>query len=667
MLAVGVIIAVLMTIIPGMMIVSLLRVNKIRFLDSILYAVGFGVVFNLAVGLVANFTLGMRLSYVLAIYIAIFGSLAWVAWNFGYVNVKWWGWKPIVIPLCIYLLAVALQLQTTLVSPNLVGSDIHLEYFVSNQVLEHGYWNPSDSGTTLNACLGIAVLIPVYKLLTGMTLVWVFKLIAPLMFAVLPLIMYRIFKPQFGGLVSVLAVIFFVTMPMFTMDLVQLVRQQQAELFLVFVLFALLDDKLSLPKKVVLGVLFSGGVLVSHVGTAIGFVGYLISGVFVTLILVRFWRDKVSDARRPMVARITILVLAVLAVVGYMGYYGAVSSGRFLMAGMIPMRIATNTISQTLDGAKFANPSVNLSLDIQTDKKQNTPSFFDRFSSLDPIRKEPLAQTAIGLDFGKASSLGRVWRVFQYLVEICLIVGFLKLLFRPPKRIKVEYVAFVVSSFMVLAGIYLLSSYGWGLGTPRVWGITLLFISPFFVVGAGTIGKVLFGWLKINSDKLVLSSTLVVLVPYFVFNSGVVFELAKMKPEGFIDVPYSIALSSGRVDIATVFTNEDIEAMDKLKEIRVSENETPMLYADAHGGSLVVQRIGLDIEMGQYKFLWLMKDSDRGYIFLRKWNVDNSMITLYKDYATRESHTLSDYPILEKKIEDGEVVFDNGARIIKIR
>ncbi len=704
MLLVGIPLFILVTLLPGLLAVRLLRNDKSSSsLGILLYAVGLGLLFNLLVGAIANFLSGMNLWSVVGIYVALLSILSFLSWQFGkHLSLKWLGLKPLIIPIGLYLLGVALQLQTTLMSPNLVGSDIHLEYFISNMTLEQGFWNPMFMGTTLNASLGLTLLLPVYKLLTGLELLWVFKVISPLVFAILPLVLYRIFKMQFGTVVSVLAVVFFVTMPMFTMDLVQLVRQQQSELFFVLVVLLLLDDNLNALQKMILGTIFGAGAIVTHVGIAIGFIGYLLSGAIVAVVLAKLWKRKVDDAKKPMLARFALVGLAVISIGIYAGYYGWVNNGWMIKSPTIPITIVTNTAKQVMGNVDKVRESEKVSVNTSDgmteematgsvrDKEGNglvaeevltavgtdvpmvgsvVPAFFQRLPFLDPFTKEPLAQTAIGLDFGKASALGKVWRVLQYLVEICLVIGFFRLLLRPLRTIKIEYMAFVIASFFVLVGMYVLTNYGWGLGAVRVWQITLLFMSPLFVIGCGTIGKWLTRFWKISEGKLVACSTLILLVPYFIFNSGVVFELAKLEPRGFIDVPYSIALSGHRVDIASIFTEQDVEAMDWLKGQFLSENESnyKMIYTDTHGGNLLVQRIGSYIKEGEFKYLWQMLESDTGYIFLRKWSVDNNKLTIYGDYGSRQSYSIDDYDVLKSKIENGAVVFDNGAKIILVK
>jgi uncharacterized membrane protein len=676
MLVFGIVIFVIVTMLPGLLAVRLLRRESLHSLDALLYAVGLGLMFNFTVGLVANFTLGINLFSVVAVYVGLLGLLILVSQTFGRtLHFRWQGWKPISIPLCLYLLAVALQLQTTLMSPNLVGSDIHLEYFVSNRVLEEGLWNPSYTDTTLNAYLGLALLLPVYKLMTGATLIWVFKVFCPLMFAVLPVVLYRIFKPQFGTMVSVLAVVFFVTMPMFTMDMVQLIRQQQSELFFILVVLLLLDDNLGFSHKAVLGAVFSVGAITTHVGMAIGFMGYLLVSLVVMVALAKLWRNKVDDAKKTALPILVLACLSLTSVGIYAGYYNLVTE-RWMATSPIKVSVAIvgRTAEQALAGVTMP-PNIQGEVSEEASANETatgevaSPSFFQRFPFLDPLLKEPLTQTAIGLDFAKASLLGKIWRVLQYMVEICLVVGFFVLLFRPLRKIKVEYMSLVIASFVVLAGLFLLCSYGLGLGTTRIWEITLLFMSPLFVLGAGAIGKRVVGLRlkKFNEGRVVMVSTLALLVPYLIFNSGIAFEVAKLEPAGFIDVPYSVALSGQRVDIAAIYDAEDVEAMDWLK----SQVSGEMIYGDMHVYNLIIQRMFpylkmWDLTMGRFKPLKSMSADDVGYIFLRKWNVENNMITGWGSYGSRRSNSLDEFPIAKEKIENGTIVFDNGARVILV-
>lgn len=167
-----------------------------------------------------------------------------------------------------------------------------------------------------------------------------------------------------------------------------------------------------------------------------------------------------------------------------------------------------------------------------------------------------------------------------------------------------------------------------------------------------------------------LISTLILFIPYFVFNSGMVFEIAKLEPTGFIDVPYSIALSGHRVDLAGLFTKEDVEAVDWLK----GNIGNGVVYSDANGVKLLIQRMGITMDMdlgtslaGKIRLLEKMKPDAGGYIYMRKWNVDTNTFTFQGEYASRVSYDIKDLEMIDSKLSKGEVVFDNGARIVLVR
>ncbi len=671
MIVFGILIFFIVTLLPGMLALRLLSNNRPLCLNTFLYAVGLGLVFNVIVGVIANFTFGLSLFSVVGVYVGLLVLVGVFSYRFGKrLIVEWrFDWKLLIL-VAVYLVAVGLQYQTTLSSPNLIGSDIHLEYYNANRVIETGYWDYSLAETSVNSALSISLLLPVYSLLTGIELLLVFKVIAPLIFGFLPLALYSIFMSQFGKGIAILAVAFFVTLPMYTMDMVQLIRQQHSELFFVFIVLLVLDDSVGMTKKVILGCFFSIGVVVTHYGFAVGAMGYFLISSVVMIVLAKLFKFRygVEKMRVVLLSSILMMGIGIVMVVMFVSYYSLVADGTNLWVGSIPLKAVERTITEARVGAggKVIETPAAIN-EVSSLHKEGLPLLVERFPFINPFWKEPLLQTAIGLDFNRASILGKVWRVFQYLVELCLIVGFFLFMFLKERNLKLEYRSFVITSFCVVAGMYLLSTYSYGMGATRVWQVTLIFMSPLFVVGASYIGK----WVSrgVKSNKMTIVSTLVLLIPYVVFNSGLVFEVAKMEMEGFIDVPYSVALSGDRVDLATVFDREDVEAVDWLK----STNDSYVaMYSDAHGIKLLIQKFGLvrnsvdTLRLGKIRTLKDIGLDDEGYIFLRKRNVEENMVTDQGEYGSRISYSIDGLDVLKQKINNGIVVFDNGARIIKV-
>ena len=287
-----------------------------------------------------------------------------------------------------------------------------------------------------------------------------------------------------------------------------------------------------------------------------------------------------------------------------------------------------------------------------------------RFLWLNPLTKEPLTQTALGLDFAWASVGGKVWRIFQYLVELCLIIGFIRLVFRPSAlgKVKAEYLALSIVAVLILLGIFVLPTLGWGLGSVRIWQITLLLMSPLFIFGSEAITS---GIAKLartfrkgvassrtgfNNRSLTWFPVVFILIPYFIFNSGLVFELSKSQTTHFIDMPYSIALSSYRLDLNTVFTKQDVTAANWLSSTVPTGHQ---VYADIHGS---------------YLFLQLSENNDNKetnsycYAFFRTWNVQMKALTFGTSYGARQSISFEDLNLswLVQALHLGDKIYDNG-------
>jgi uncharacterized membrane protein len=148
-----------------------------------------------------------------------------------------------------------------------------------------------------------------------------------------------------------------------------------------------------------------------------------------------------------------------------------------------------------------------------------------------------------------------------------------------------------------------------------------------------------------------------ILIPYFIFNSGAVFELSRNQTTHFINMPYSIALSSYRLDLNTVFTKQDVVAADWLSA--VAKEDYHPLYADIHGCQLfyTYQETRNTGEL-----------ASSSYIYLRTWNARNKVWTVGTVYAARQSISFDDLdlPWLRQALEKGDKIYDNGGAQILV-
>lgn len=723
---------VFLTFVPGMLILRILKIHKVGVIESLLYSAGLSLAFVMAIGVVANFALPplgishpLTLAPLLVTFTVFFLILCFLAYardkNFRSPKPPPWDKKEIakqgffanlspfllaillpllavlgtslvnsyqnntlllalifiitiligvvafnkfiplrVYPFMIFMMAIALIYQTTLISSNLVGSDIHLEYYTSNLVLQNGYWDAT-TPLTINSCLSIVMLAPIYSLLLNMEIVWLFKAIYPLFFCLAPLALFHIFRLQIKPHYAFLAAFFFISMPMFMMDMAQLCRQQLAELFFVLVILLMVDRKLTLVQRTTLVLIFGFGVVVSHYGMGTGYIGYLLFGALVLVFIKSrpgrtLWQwlaGKPNSLPADLTSagafnKKTLAVIVGASLVFMLGYYSVVASG----TGLSGIRVASGIVGETTGQA-----------------------ISDKFSFLSLLAKEPLAQTALGLDFLAASAAGKAWRIFQYLVELCLIAGFFRLIFRPGGlgKFKAEYISLTIVSAIILLSIFVLPTQSYYMGTSRIWQITLLLMAPLFLFGGEAIGRGMVklarvfrrtfasSRLRLDSPVVVRFLVLAILLPYFIFNSGVVFELSRSQTTNFIDTPYSVALSSYRVDVTTTFTRQDTIAADWLFKGITGENCT--VYADYHGKGIFLRHWlpGGSVQYQQLAYYYSDNISSPSYIYLRTWNTENRMLTFATVYAARQSVSFDDLPWFVQTVEKSDKIYDNNS------
>lgn len=694
-------------IVPGIFLLRLLKIRCNNSVEYLLYGIGASIFLDIVIALVINYAfLVFKSDYTFtADVIRIVWGIIFVVTSLlivifrSKVNLNL-NYKEFIIPCLIYICSVLLIYQTSLLTNNLIGSDIHLEYFYADQAVQRNFSDLSVP-MTINICLPITLFLPMFSMLVGMDMMWVFKIIQPLIFAIFPVIVYLIYKSQFSKRVAVIAIIFLITLPMFTMDLIQLIRQQFAVLFFMLLILLLVNRDISTIKKIAIGALFAVGVIISHYGLGVGVMCYMLIGSAVMCILkipllLTIWQKIVGKAYQIPAdiknhkSLIVWIVITIICCVSGVLYYVNVGSGiANINALQLPISIVKSSASMTGDAIVDAVSvshndnvtNVSTTNPITTDKPVAEDSLFSKMMDT----REPLLRTVVGLDFAESSDIGKLWRILQYLVELCLLIGVIRFIFRPNKNIKIEYVVLTIVNVCMIIGAYLLpGTYSYGMGAPRIIMMMLLFTSPFFVYGIDCITRFIMTVLRLKPRLLYLNiGCFMLLAPYILFNSGAVFEMIKYNKIDSLDIPFSSSLSGYRLDMNTYFTDDDLVAMAWLKD-KVSIDFP--VYSDVHGWKLAMQTYEYDKESLPIEVLGY---SETGYVFLRKWNVDNQKVTVGTSYGCRKSIDFHDFSpefgwVMRKKdgtgyvyistgtkpmemvLSQGELVYNNGAMIYRM-
>jgi len=576
-----------------------------------------------------------------------------------------------VYPVAIAIIALCLLYQTTLISPLLTGFDIHLEYYFEQLIVENGYWDATNL-QGYNFVLSITMLAPIYSLILDIDGAWIFKVIYPFIFSLVPLALFHIFHQQMSAKKAFLAVFFFMAVPTFSLEMIALARQQIAELFFVLFILLMVDRKLGLSQRLTLAIVFGLSIAMSHYGLGGIFIYYLIVGWLLIILIRSGWGRKawgwltkrsgglppslVSPRAFPLKA-ITIIVAVYF--VGTLAYFGLVGSGSHLgfIADTLPGKISTITtgVTELLPG------------------EPGEPSTFFDFTA-----REPLIQTALGLDFPTASPQGKGFRIFQYITQLFIVIGFIRLIFKPKKlRFTAEYIAFTLGSALLLGACIFLSGFSDMINATRFYHIALFLLAPFFILGGESIWlgisalyqklkhKLSFSLAQTEDNQAYLGFlTLAILIPYFLFTSGFIFEVTGHEVTDKIDSPYSIALSSHRVDVGGVFNWQDGAGGDWLWQILDDEDT---VYTDIYGLLLIgweANFIGQVGKLGAEGTLEFPRDMSQvpqySYIYFRTRNIDRQEITYHAGIAgCRKSVSFSEAGV-DYLIKGRNRIYNNG-------
>ncbi len=147
-------------------------------------------------------------------------------------------------------------------------------------------------------------------------------------------------------------------------------------------------------------------------------------------------------------------------------------------------------------------------------------------------------------------------------------------------------------------------------------------------------------------NKLFIWIIVSILIVYFVFTSGLVFEVSKTEITGKIDIPYSIGLSAERTGVANTATQDDINCLNWLNKNWDGEsaivgdyNTYCLITGYLPNWFLVVHhdRVG-DIDYFP----------DRCYIFISSWNTRHQLYVEAITIGARKSYPLPgiSYPLI---------------------
>jgi uncharacterized membrane protein len=517
-----------------------------------------------------------------------------------------------VYPLAILVISISLLYHTSLISNYIWGWDIYEEYYLANNVIRNEFWDHS-SLIPANGMLAIVMLMPIFSLICNISLTWILKVLYPLLFSLVPLGLFFIFKRLTNNNFAFMSAFFFVSFTGFYFEMLSLPRQQMAEFFLVLLVLSMLDESISIPCKSVLSIIFCASLIVSHY--SLTYI-YLFSISFTWILLKLYTHlnnsfDKFGintayiENKLFSITFITFVFSFTLSWYIYICGSSAINPMIFLVS-----QIKSNFLAELL------SPESSAGLN----------TFFSG-GSISPLHSLTKYLHILSLVF---ISFGIILPFTKHINKIILALS-KDFYFQSLSFFALCVFSVVVPNFLML------------FSTARIYQITLVFLSPFCVIGGIVFLQIMFGIVKkdlsIKSSTRLLSLILVIL---FFFNVGFIFELTN-------DHPTSISLSLNNpknsddvrdnlFSCVKVF-DQDIFASGWLQE-NIDESKKNIILTDDISKSILISYGSFNPEVVCSSPLNISREERGSTIFMGYVNIVKDILR-YKDNFIKTSNSYS--------------------------
>jgi len=501
----------------------------------------------------------------------------------------------------IFTISLSFLLMYGLTSNFIMGRDVHNEFYCFQLALENFHWNIYDYYNPYNACLSITILPVIYKVLTGISDHYIFKLVFAIVGAFIPIIIYITAKKYISKRYAFYAALLFV-FQLFFMNILGAVRQQIAILFFFLALMVIFSSDINKYSRKLLFLILFFSLLVSHYTTA--YVAYVL--IF-PLLLVPFI-EKLFKERKIVTTNFDLILLSL----GFIAlWYFLYANVQFYAGGQVVQRTvvaATGAVSG--QGGHVHATRGDFVLGILGIQIKSIPNF--------------ISIIAHNLTFATilAGVAGFIWR-FRYYRQ----------------KFETEFILGIFLSLILLVSFVLLPYISIAYDAARLFFQLLIFLAPAFIIGAITIAKF------IKKPEWDIAIILVLLI--FLFSCTTYLQYH------FYGMPYSATYEKDGIVRGEVFIyGAEIAGVYWLKENRIKNIN---IYSDDRA-LFRYSVANFRVPEINTTFFQTNKTVDQGYIYLGKVNIKKRQLYFISDDIVILN--LNDYLHL---FNGKEIVYDNGA------
>ncbi|MEM2129212.1 MAG: DUF2206 domain-containing protein [Candidatus Bathyarchaeia archaeon] len=435
-------------------------------------------------------------------------------------------------PFLIFSISIVLIFQVLLTSKYILGYDATTEYYVFRLTQIRGHWEILDANTyeptwqNYNMMLSITLLPAVYSAVMHAEAGMVFKILYPFINCLIPLALYRIYEQQFGKLTGLLSSLFFISTAaaFYGLEPLSLNRQIVGGLFFLLSISLLTSKTLAVTKKRLLLIIFGAALAVSH---------YTLAYIFLGAMTLVFTISKIKQEFGHTLNSTTLLFLF------------AVTFSWYSIGSSSPVTSLTNTLKNTL-------------IELVTGWLPNravTPSY---------------------LFFVPTVFTVATW--FNMLVtgiaNLLLFVGSLILLLKPKGKVSPDYRVLMNIAVLLLLVSFVAPRIATSINFTRLYGITLFFLAPAFVIGGqkilATITKAL---MKIKRYSNSLSELKIKNVNIAFLLISLLLSGYFLSQVGFVNYVTNSAIHSYPTDFQRMIKSDDIQTKITLYGAYIPEQD----------------------------------------------------------------------------------------------
>jgi len=489
---------------------------------------------------------------------------------------------------------LGMLLLTSLAGPYLVGPDVHLEFFYARM---YDGQEVMQQLTMTPQSTSLACYLAGWAPWSPM---WTLKLVYPILFSLVPILLYCVFRKWVDTDKAFLGAFLFIIFPTFFMELPGLTRQMTAELAFAVALYLLV------VRKSWWSLLAASVIPLFHYSIAVLYPVLLIPAAIL-----------VKGSRKVIFASIGVVIL-VSAIYFPLASEGAVYTKlAFLYNHWAPSVLELPVTPELVVPPTPAGMTVDLG---PTTLPAPDVPFLQRY--------EAVVQSGLGLDFLQTSITGKIFRVLQWTIAVFAIVGIWKM-----KRSRWMYGGVLLLSLVVVPGFSSI------LNITRIVHIALFLLAPCVVIAL--------------KPKYMAP----ILIIYFAFTSGLVFEVSQQDNIEKITVPYNVGLSDYRIDLGAIETPDDVA----VRQFVVQEKLFPVL-SDIYGSDFMGEEVGWRDDLNAALFRDVYKVHDC-YVFVRTRNVQDGVFTVWNGIGCRKVVEPADYGIDWNQ----NIIYQSGqARVIYV-